>query len=262
MTNFLKDEGLLQLETEPCIFKNKEETIYLGIHVDDGIIIGKSEEAIDKLLRKIGKRFQTKINKNPDKYIGMEIIHTKRDLKLKQEKFIENLLEDYNMKDAKIIQTPMETIKREKSDKNITFPYRQLLGSLTYISNKTRPDISFAVNQCSRNVENPTENDVTTIKRILRYLKGTKDKGLEYKKEEKDLELTAYCDFDYAVAHFFGIQRHTGSLQVLANNDQAHASSPFNAEYCACDGSANKRTNTTKCGVGAFVKFTGLCYCA
>nr|XP_034827804.1 secreted RxLR effector protein 161-like [Maniola hyperantus] len=102
------------------------------------------------------------------------------------------------MMETKISQIPIESSKVIESPKNTKFPYRELLGSLTYISNKTRPDISFAVNYCSRKVENPTDQDVHNLKQILKYLKGSKEKGLIYKKEKQDIELTAYCDSDYA----------------------------------------------------------------
>lgn len=200
LTNFLKSEGLNQLKTEPCIFKNKDQTMFLGIHVDDGILIGRDNKEIDQLLEKIRKTFKTTVDNNPKKYLGMEISQTEYYIKLTQKKYINKLLEDYNMREAKTAITPIESTKQENMTKITSFPYRQLLGSLTYLSNKTRPDISFAVNHSSRNAENPSESDVTTLKRILRYLKETKEKGLKYEKqfEDDNLKLTAYCDADFA----------------------------------------------------------------
>jgi hypothetical protein len=42
-TNFLKEEGLNQLKSNQCIFKNDTINVYLAIHVYDGIIIGENE---------------------------------------------------------------------------------------------------------------------------------------------------------------------------------------------------------------------------
>ena len=61
-----------------------------------------------------------------------------------------------------------------------TVPYRKLSGSLPWISMGTRPDISYAVNQCARYSSDPKPEHWTACLRILRYLKGTADHGLHY----------------------------------------------------------------------------------
>ena len=45
-----------------------------------------------------------------------------------------------------------------------------------------RPNIALAVGMVARFSTNPKENHMMEIKRIMRYLKGTKDYGLWYKK--------------------------------------------------------------------------------
>lgn len=58
------------------------------------------------------------------------------------------------------------------------FPYQQLLGSLMYLSVLTRPDISYAVNYLSQFDKCHIETHLKHAKRILRYLKGTRNFGL------------------------------------------------------------------------------------
>ena len=50
---------------------------------------------------------------------------------------------------------------------------------------------------------NPRENNLIAIKRIMRYLKGTDDFGLYYKRSDK-FELNAYTDADWGGALFLG----------------------------------------------------------
>ncbi|XP_044597164.1 uncharacterized mitochondrial protein AtMg00810-like [Cotesia glomerata] len=50
-------------------------------------------------------------------------------------------------------------------------PYREAIGSLMYLANGTRPDISFAVHYLARKQLSATEDDWKDVKRILRYLK-------------------------------------------------------------------------------------------
>ena len=48
---------------------------------------------------------------------------------------------------------------------------------LLYLSTNTRPDISFAVSQLARFSNNPKQNHAKAMKHLIRYLRGTKDKG-------------------------------------------------------------------------------------
>jgi hypothetical protein len=66
-----------------------------------------------------------------------------------------------------------------------------------YASIITRPDISFAVGQVSRHFNNPCLRDWKAVKRILRYLKGTKKLGLRYRRILIP-DLCIYSDADFA----------------------------------------------------------------
>ena len=44
----------------------------------------------------------------------------------------------------------------------------------------TRPDITFAVNQCARYSSDPKPEHWTAVMRILRYLKGSTDYSLHF----------------------------------------------------------------------------------
>ena len=77
------------------------------------------------------------------------------------------------------------------------FPYREAIGSLLYLTCKTRPDMTYAVNVESRSMENPTQRDVQNVNRTLRYLKGSQDSGICFSKDDEFL-LKAYSDSDYA----------------------------------------------------------------
>ena len=51
--------------------------------------------------------------------------------------------------------------------------YQAVVGSLLYLSTKTRPDIAYAVSSVARFCARPTKEHWIAVKRILRYLKGT-----------------------------------------------------------------------------------------
>ena len=94
------------------------------------------------------------------------------------------------MKNASPTKTPIAKKPKKASEEEDSenyqetveegYPYREVVGSLLYLSSKTRPDMSFAVNYASRYTSNPTKEHIINIKRTLRYLKGSAAYGLKY----------------------------------------------------------------------------------
>ncbi|KAK9065509.1 hypothetical protein SSX86_014910 [Deinandra increscens subsp. villosa] len=75
-------------------------------------------------------------------------------------------------------------------------PYLSAIGALMYLTNCTRPDISFAVNLLARFSSAPTKRHWNGIKHVLRYLRGTVDLGLFYPNDSKE-GLVGYADAGY-----------------------------------------------------------------
>jgi hypothetical protein len=63
-----------------------------------------------------------------------------------------------------------------------------VIEKLLYLEKSTRPDISCAVHQCARHCANPKIQHTAAVKRIGRYLVGTKDKGLILKPDHEGME--------------------------------------------------------------------------
>ena len=57
-------------------------------------------------------------------------------------------------------------------------PYREAVGSLMYAVVRTQPDIAYAVSYLARFMLNPGRMHWEAVKRVIRYLKGTKDAKL------------------------------------------------------------------------------------
>ena len=104
------------------------------------------------------------------------------------------------MKDYNPVSTPtkfgLKLNKDHEGKKVDNTLYKQIVGSLIYLI-AARPNIMYYVSLISRYMENPTEMHLLAANRILRYLQGTRDFGLFYKKGEK-LELFGFTDSDYA----------------------------------------------------------------
>jgi hypothetical protein len=74
-------------------------------------------------------------------------------------------------------------------------PYAQAVGSLMYAMTSTRPDICHAVGLVSRYQPNPGKAHWQAVKRIFRYLQGTKNIKLCF--GISDLKIAGYTDADF-----------------------------------------------------------------
>ena len=71
--------------------------------------------------------------------------------------------------------------------------YLTAVGSFTYLTTHTRPDIAFATSILARHSQNPTMRHWNGVKHLLRYLKGKSDLGLYYQKTNKP-EVIGFAD--------------------------------------------------------------------
>jgi hypothetical protein len=76
-------------------------------------------------------------------------------------------------------------------------PYAELVGSLNWLANCTRPDIATAVGTLCRFIGNPGKQHWTAAQRVLRYLAGTMNLGITYTRSNEPC-LTGYADADWA----------------------------------------------------------------
>ena len=213
LTIVLQSIGLKPNDKEPCLFlwRENEKLLILLIYVDDMIIASNKDEKLNDVIAKLEKEFEITNLGEPREFLGITIKHDKINniMKLNQEKYINKILKRFKFDESCPKRTPMITsqvanrerkLREENYDKQTlvetetkeNVPYREVVGSLLYLSNATRPDISFAVNVLSRHQINPKENDWKMVKRVMRYLQGTVHFSLTFKGLEDDIQ--AYSD--------------------------------------------------------------------
>lgn len=77
-------------------------------------------------------------------------------------------------------------------------PYREAVGSLTFLAVVSRPDLAYAVNSVSKFLNNHSKSHWHAVKRIFAYLKGTSGYGVKYQGSENASDLVGFSDTDYA----------------------------------------------------------------
>jgi len=245
----LQNRGFKRLETDPCVYirKGKGRIEIITVWVDDLLLFTKTEAQMTNLKRELGDLFEITDLGEPNKLVGIEIDRDRKNgtLTIKQTKYIESILEKYGLKDANSVSTPLDpNVKLEplESTDSATADgnYASLTGSLMYAAIGTRPDIAYATNKlCSFNA-NPSLIHWSAAKRVLRYLKGTKEKGITYRKGgDNKNRLYGYADASFATnsdrsstsGHVFLLNK--GAITWGSRKQRIIALSTAEAEYSA-----------------------------
>jgi hypothetical protein len=71
--------------------------------------------------------------------------------------------------------------------------YLAAVGALLYLATNIRPDMSFAVSVLARHNKKPTSRHWQGVKHLLRYLCGTEDLGLHFRKNTSS-DIIGYVD--------------------------------------------------------------------
>ena len=119
--------------------------------------------------------------------LGMKITKACNGIYLDQSHYIEKILRKYNFRNHKSVATPFDSnvhLFPVNNDDEIfnQNDYASIIGSLRYATDCTRPDIAYAVGVLSRFTSKLSKDHWFAIERVMRYLTGTKNYGLFYKK--------------------------------------------------------------------------------
>ena len=107
-----------------------------------------------------------------------------RTISISHEAFIDSILTRFNLTDATVVATPLTPgahlsaddcpTSKDEIEEMANRPYRELVGALTWLTLGTRPDIAFATSSLGRFGHNSGRVHWNVTKRVVRYLKGTK----------------------------------------------------------------------------------------
>ena len=178
--------------------RNNELITCLIIYVDDMIITGNDKEEIHMLKKQLFLEFEMKDLGRLTYFLGIEALRSQKGIFIGQRKYILDLLAETGMLDCKLADTPiiihhgLQMIEGEKlADRK---QYQRMVGKLIFLSH-TRPDIAYAVGVVSRFMHQPQIHHMTAVMRILRYLKGTSNRGILFQKHGH-LDHLVYTDAD------------------------------------------------------------------
>jgi hypothetical protein len=200
----LRHLGLSNSKYNPTLYfkiSNGKLVGALTAHVDDLAIVGK-HHFVNNLIRDLGKTFKIGADEDLHHFLSIEITRDQpsRFLFMNQSHYIDEMCTRFLGGEHTPVTTPtnslFKSLHRCAVDKPaLSGPYSQLIGSMLWVSQCTRPDISFAINRLLQHLRNPSKYHWTATIRMLNYLVSTKNLQLRLGGE---LTCSGYSDSDWA----------------------------------------------------------------
>ncbi|XP_068322500.1 uncharacterized protein [Pyrus communis] len=166
---------------------------------DDIVYTGNSQPMLEEFKRDMMTKYEMTDLGLLHHFLGMGVIQTHTSIFIHQRKYDASLLNKFGLSECKSVATPLVTTEKLSKDDGSgpanEEQYRKIVGSLLYLT-ATRPDVMYAASLLAKFMHCPTNKHYGTAKKVLRYIKGTLDYGLEYVKGRNAL-LIGYCDSDW-----------------------------------------------------------------
>ena len=204
-------------EHDKCLYlkESNEGLVILCLYVDDILIFGTNLEVVESTKSYLSKKFDMKDLGEAHVILGMKLERTLEGISLNQSATIEKILRKFEYYDCNPVSTPYDPsiqLKKNNGDPVSQLKYSQLIGSLLYIANKSRPDIAYAIGRLSRYTHNPSKEHWIALERVFKYLRGTSDYSLIYKGFPAVIE--GYSDAKW-ITDSLDIKSTTGYIFVL-----------------------------------------------
>ncbi|RDW86563.1 uncharacterized protein DSM5745_03205 [Aspergillus mulundensis] len=190
--------GFKPVPEEPCLFVTK----YLMVifFVDDILVMSKRSAKAKKeaanFIEYMERTYKLRNLGEAKWFLNIRIIRDRhnRRIQLLQDSYIDSLQAKYNLTaPSRIPKTPLPTEKLTPAPPDYTptkqdiLLYQQLVGSFLYPTTMTRPDASKAASELAQHMMRPTKTHIEAAKYAIQYLIATKDLGIEYSANTKEI---------------------------------------------------------------------------
>ena len=194
---FFVDNDFVRSCVDNCVYTKHvdDKIIIVLLWVDDIIVAASCESLLCDVKNLLKSRFKMTDLGLIRWFLGIHFVHSEGMIKMSQTHYLTKLLEKYQMENCKPRSTPCELKLNFNLDQvsNDCTKYREIVGSLIYAMTCTRPDLCFIVTVLSQHLANPSNEHLIALKHVLRYLKGSLNYELCFRKCD-DLKLIGYSD--------------------------------------------------------------------
>ena len=215
---FLVDWGFKQSSIDVCFYTYTEtcthgtHLIWACVYVDNVCLVDNHDPLRERFMTAVSKRFPVDDRGVLEWMLGVAVSRDRaaRTLTLSQELYVKDTVEKYasfiGAGHTRSFDSPMEEglmLSRDDSPEpnsdewermaDRRAAYMAIVGSLLWLANMTRPELSYASSQLARFVSNPGEVHFNAALRVLIYLDGSHARTLTYR-PDADRGLDVYVD--------------------------------------------------------------------
>ena len=215
LKKILEDSGFIQSLADPCIHYSDSRRCIIAIYVDDLVIISPYKSRINSIKLELKNSFSMKDLGPIKSILGANINRDENgSISIKQTNYINTLKTKYGSElptkryDTPVPEQFIKTLNAlpENATSIDSKTFRQLIGSLIYLSIVSRPDITYAINALAQYAENPRMMHYQLALRILNYVIKTANanfityKNFTINQEDnvKSPTVIAYSDASFA----------------------------------------------------------------
>ncbi|PLW33914.1 hypothetical protein PCASD_13881 [Puccinia coronata f. sp. avenae] len=159
-----------QYDNSIYILNGNQANTTIWIHVDDGIVTGSSVEVLKNLKAALARTIE--INILREHWDGVSHAATP-------------------------LPASALPVSGQDGDGVEARKYLSIVGSLSYVSSGTRPDITFAVNFLARFSKNPTIDHWKALNHLLNYVAATQDACLDLSPSHQVPRLSCFTDANW-----------------------------------------------------------------
>ena len=198
LNDCLTSFGFRRSDIDTCLYllDRGGSSVRMIVFVDDIILASNDDSLLTEVKAMLQERFKMTDLGDLNWFLGIEFERGADYYALSQSHYFEKLLEKHGMSNCKAASTPCAEKQIFDGDENPSISnetYRSIVGSLIYAMTCTRPDLCWVVSRLSQFLNEPVTNARwTAVKRVLRYIQGTRGQKLYFRKTS--VTIVGFCD--------------------------------------------------------------------
>ena len=202
----LESLGFSKFKWANCIYHYKKNVILL-LYVDDMVIFSKYNHLTEEIIKSLSSKFDLKVLGKTKKLLGVEFEEIKENLYIHQTNYINDVYSRFKKYNPPISSLPISKgilLSKEQCpatnselEEMKKIPYRSLIGCISFLACRTRPDVMYAVNTLSQFQSQPGKYHWNVALRLLGYIYATKNLKLNLS-NVSNISLKCFSDASFA----------------------------------------------------------------